>query len=91
MYVVPSLASDFGTTGLVDIPTARMLSDGTLTTTVAIQSRTNSYTISYQPFPWLETTFRYTGDNDFFHYDINYEAKIRFWSESDYLPHWLWG
>jgi hypothetical protein len=80
------MASDFGTTGLVDIPTARMSFDGTLTTTAAIQSRTNSYAISYQALPWFETTFRYTGDNDFFYYDRNYEAKVRLWSESDYLP-----
>ena len=83
---VPSIASDFGTTGLIDIPTARMSLDGTLTTTAAIQSLTNSYAITYQAFPWLETSFRYTGDNDFFYYDRNYEAKIRLWSESDYLP-----
>jgi len=57
------LASDFGTTGLIDIPTARMSSDGTLTTTAAIQSRTNSYAITYQATPWLEGTFRYTGFN----------------------------
>jgi len=83
---VPSLASDFGTTGLIDIPSARMSVDGTLTTTVATQSRTNSYAITYQALSWLETTFRYTGDNDFFHYDRNYEAKLKLWSESDYLP-----
>jgi hypothetical protein len=83
---VPSMASDFGTTGLIDIPTARMSSDGTLTTTAAFQSRTNSYAITYQPFPRLETTFRYTGDNDFFYYDRNYEAKLKLWSESDYMP-----
>ena len=58
---VPSMASDFGTTGLIDIPTARMSLDGTLTTTAAIQSRTNSYAITYQATPWLEGTFRYTG------------------------------
>jgi hypothetical protein len=81
-----SVASDFGTTGLIDIPSARMSSDGTLTTTAAFQSRTNSYAITYQPFPWLETTFRYTGDNDFFHYDRNYEAKLKLWSEGNYSP-----
>jgi hypothetical protein len=85
-FAAPSNSSDFGSTGLIDTPTARMPSDGTLTATSAIQSRTNSYAISYQAMPWLETTFRYTGDNDFFHYDRNYEAKIRLWSESDYLP-----
>ena len=60
---VPSMASDFGTTGLIDIPTARMSSDGTLTTTAAIQSRTKAYSITYQATPWLEGTFRYTGFN----------------------------
>ena len=83
---VPSMASDFGTTGLIDIPTARMSSDGTLTTTAAIQSRTNSYAITYQATPWLETTFRYTGNNDFKYWDRNYEAKLRLWSEQNYLP-----
>ena len=82
----PSMASDFGTTGLVDIPSARMSSDGTLTTTAAIQSRTNSYAITYQALPRLETTFRYTGDNNFFHYDRNYEAKLKLWPEGQYLP-----
>jgi hypothetical protein len=81
------LASDFGTTGLIDIPTARMSSDGTLTTTAAIQSRTNSYAISYQATPWLEGTFRYTGFTDTsYTYDRNYEAKLRLWKEDDYLP-----
>ena len=80
-------ASDFGTTGLIDIPTARMSSDGTLTTTAAIQSRTNSYAITYQATPWLEGTFRYTGFTDTsYTYDRNYEAKLRLWEEDDYLP-----
>jgi hypothetical protein len=85
-FSVSSLASDFGVTGLIDIPTARMSADGTLTTTAAIQSRTNSYAITYQATPWLEGTFRYTGYNDFFFYDRNYEAKLKLWSERDYLP-----
>ena len=84
--VLPSSASDFGVTGLIDIPTARMAADGTLTTTAAIQSRTNSYAITYQATPWLEGTFRYTGFNEFFHWDRNYEAKVRLWPEQKYLP-----
>jgi hypothetical protein len=85
--VLPSLASDFGVMGLIDIPTARMSADGTLTTTAAIQSRTNSYAITYQATPWLEGTFRYTGWNQAnYTYDRNYEAKIRLWEEQEYLP-----
>ena len=36
--VTPLFASDFGVKGLIDIPTARMSADGTLTTTAAVQS-----------------------------------------------------
>ena len=79
-------ASDFGTTGLIDIPTARMASDGILTTSAAIQSRTNSYSVTYQVTPWLEGTFRYTGFNDFFYYDRNYEAKLLLLREATFVP-----
>ncbi len=80
-------SSDFGTSGLIDIPTARMSADGTLTTTAAIQSRTNSYAITYQATPWLEGTFRYTGfPTQVYNYDRNYETKLRLWQEDDYLP-----
>jgi hypothetical protein len=83
----PSIASDYGTTGLIDIPTARMAQDGTLTTTAAVQSRSKSYAITYQAAPWFEGTFRYTGFNRaIYTYDRNYEAKIRLWQERDYLP-----
>ena len=61
--VTPLFASDFGVNGLIDIPTARMSADGTLTTTAAIQSLTKAYSITYQAMPWLEGTFRYTGFN----------------------------
>ena len=80
-------ASDYGTTGLIDIPTARMASDGVLTATAAVESRTKSYSMTYQVTPWLEGTFRYTGFNRaIYSYDRNYEAKIRLWEEQAYLP-----
>lgn len=79
-------ASDYGTVGLIDTPTARMSSDGTLTSTVAIQGLTNSYAATYQATPWLEGTFRYTGFNDFHYYDRNYAVKLRLWPEQGYLP-----
>ena len=86
VFALPLSASDFGTTGLIDTPTARMSDDGIFTATAAIQSRTNSYALSYQITPWLEGTFRYTGYNDWFFWDRNYEAKVRLWQERDYLP-----
>ena len=80
-------ASDYGITGLIDTPTARMSFDGAFTATAAIQSRTNSYALTYQVTPWLEGTFRYTGWNQAnYSYDRNYEGKLRLLQESDYLP-----
>jgi hypothetical protein len=90
IYGMPLLASDFGVIGLIDIPTARMSADGTITTTAASQARTKSYAITYQATPWLEGSFRYTGFNDFTssfpYWDRNYEAKVRLWQEQDFLP-----
>jgi hypothetical protein len=82
-------ASDYGTTGLIDMPTARMAADGTLKFTAALESpRLKSYSATYQATPWLEATFRYTGHYfpSFTYWDRNYEAKIKLWSETDYLP-----
>jgi hypothetical protein len=87
VFSMPLSASDFGVTGLIDTPTARMSDDGTFTATAAIQSRTKSYALSYQVTPWLEGTFRYTGFNRaVYSYDRNYEAKVRLFKERDFLP-----
>ena len=54
------IASDFGTTGLLDIPTARMENDGALKISFSHQDIANITNITYQATPWLQTTFRYT-------------------------------
>lgn len=79
-------ASDYGTTGLIDTPTARMQSDGTFSTTAAFDGRHRQFAITYQATPWLEGTFRYTGFDNFFHWDRNYEFKARLWDEDYYSP-----
>jgi hypothetical protein len=57
-----------------------------LTATAAIQSSTNAYSVTYQVLPRLEGTFRYTGFNDFFYYDRNYEAKFLLLREQELVP-----
>ena len=79
-------ASDYGTTGLIDIPTARMRFDGTLTATAAFDGRHRQFGLTYQVAPWLEGTFRYTGFDDFFYWDRNYEVKAQLWDEELFLP-----
>ena len=79
-------AGDLGTTGIIDIPSARMMKDGYLRATISKQDTVSVYSLNYQATPWFETTFRYVGFEDFFYYDRSYEAKIRLLEESNYLP-----
>lgn len=79
-------ASDYGTTGLIDVPSARFESDGVLSIGASNDDRHRQFHITYQATPWLQGTFRYSGFNDFFHWDRNYEVKARLWKEELYLP-----
>jgi len=85
-FVSNAVAADYGATGLIDVPSARMQSDGTFTVGGAWDGLHDSYMLTYQATPWLEGTFRYTGFNDFFHWDRNYEVKARLWQEQYLLP-----
>jgi hypothetical protein len=85
-YVLSPLASDYGTTGLIDIPTARFEADGMFVASASIDERHKQYSITYQATPWLQGTFRYTGFSQFFYWDRNYEFKARLWEEELYLP-----
>jgi len=63
-----------------------MQSDGTFSATAAFDGRHRQFAITYQATPWLEGTFRYTGFDNFFYWDRNYEFKARLWDEDYYLP-----
>ena len=78
--------SDYGTTGLIDIPTARFEEDGLFSVGASTDERHKQFSITYQVTPWLQGTFRYTGFNEFSHWDRNYEFKARLWEEELYLP-----
>ena len=60
------IGSDYSTTGLIDIPTARFDEDGTLAVSVSRDERHRQFSITYQATPWLQTTFRYSGLISFF-------------------------
>ncbi|HEY0334462.1 MAG TPA: YjbH domain-containing protein [Stenotrophomonas sp.] len=51
--------SDWGGTGLMQTPVARMADDGELSFVASHTSPYSRYSISLQPFPWLEASFRY--------------------------------
>jgi len=86
-------AADFGTTGLIDTPSARMMDDGEFKFLMSRQTVADIYSLNYQATPWLETTFRYTifnpddvpGSGDGL-YDRSYEVKLRLIRERRLFP-----
>lgn len=90
--------TDFGGTGLMQMPSARMMPEGELSLGVTNNDEYLHYHLSLQLFPWLETTVRYTqvhdllySQNDSFSGDTEYtdkgfDVKLRALKESNYLP-----
>lgn len=76
--------SDYGTTGLIDTPTARFDKDGVFSVSASTDERHKQYSITYQATPWLQGTFRYTGFAGT--WDRNYEFKARLLSETANVP-----
>ena len=94
LYGSMSGASDFGSTGLITLPTARMQADGSLTATLALNDVSDLYNITFQATPSIEATFRYaifdprvdrTKAKDDLR-DRSYEVKFRLLQESRKLP-----
>ncbi|KPN17060.1 hypothetical protein AO715_02945 [Xanthomonas sp. Mitacek01] len=56
-----STQNDWGGTGLLQTPTARMEDEGQISLSASYTSPYARYNVSMQPFPWLEGTFRYVG------------------------------
>ena len=85
--------SDFGTTGLIKMPDARMEEDGVLRATIAVDEVANIYNVTFQALPKVQATFRYTifnptdlrGSRDGLR-DRSYEVKTQLLSEADWRP-----
>ncbi|WP_136443330.1 YjbH domain-containing protein [Pacificoceanicola onchidii] len=91
---VPSRNS-FGVPGLIDMPTAEVDPDGTLSATMAKIGDSTRTTITFQITPRLSGSFRYTGIENFNHpasnadgvyYDRSFDLRYQLIKESDYLP-----
>ena len=44
------------------------------------------YNLTYQATPWLETTFRYSGFQEYYHFDRSWEIKINIVEEDKIIP-----
>ncbi|MDH4568449.1 YjbH domain-containing protein [Pseudomonas sp. BN414] len=89
--------SDFGGVGLMQTPTARMAEAGELSVNANRTAPYSRYSVSFQPFDWLEGSFRYTAisnrkygpeslSGDQSAKDKAIDAKVRLLKESHWLP-----
>ncbi|WP_409159180.1 YjbH domain-containing protein [Pectobacterium sp. B2J-2] len=90
--------SDFGGTGLLQMPTARMAETGEFSLNYRDNEEYRRYSVSLQLFDWLETTVRYTdirtrlysNDSSFSgdqtYKDKAFDLKARLWQESYWMP-----
>ncbi|KHN54676.1 YjbH domain-containing protein [Pectobacterium fontis] len=90
--------TDFGGTGLLQMPTARMADTGEFSLNYRDNEEYRRYSISLQLFDWLETTVRYTDtrtkpysnnvafSGDQTQKDKGFDVKARLWQESYWMP-----
>lgn len=87
----PLPRTTFGTIGLVEMPSARMVPDGELSLSATVFKNTQRYNFGFQALPWLSISFRYAGLQHFFpntanYYDRSYGMKVRLFDEGEYRP-----
>ncbi|MHC8387372.1 YjbH domain-containing protein [Pseudomonas sp. MDT2-39-1] len=89
--------NDFGGVGLMQTPTARMAPAGELSVNASRTDPYTRYSVSLQPFEWLEGSFRYTAitnrrygpeslSGDQSYKDKAVDLKVRLWQESHWAP-----
>jgi membrane-associated phospholipid phosphatase len=94
---LPITASDWGTVGFWQMPSARMAKAGTFNFTLSHVQPYTRGNIFVQPFDWLEAGFRYTDiSNRLFSpnalntgqtaKDKSFDAKFKLWNESAWMP-----
>ena len=88
---------DYGNVGFLQMPSARMASDGQLSLGFSRVWPHERYTITMQALPWLETTLRYTNvlnrlygpaafSGDQTYKDRSFDVKLRLLAESAVTP-----
>ena len=86
-------AGNFGLPGIIDLPTARRFPDGELVVTQQLHKSLARSNISFQAFPNVGVSFRYTGHgingNQAYgrlNHDRSFDAHISVLDERTYLP-----
>ena len=97
-YSVKPTSSNYGITGILETPNARMMQEGALRLTFSSSFPNEFTTITASPFSWLEASYRYTEiKNKLYSRDPGYsgnqtwkdkgfDLKIRLLEETNYFP-----
>jgi hypothetical protein len=83
--------TQYGNVGLIEMPSARMAPDAELSVSAAFFENGQRYALNFQALPWLETSFRYSGLEDFdpgftVFFDRAFGVKARLWEEGGLMP-----
>ena len=101
-YDVRPTSSNYGNTGLLELPNARFMPQASLRFTFS-SSFPNEYTaLTASPFPWLEATYRYTEVKNLFYGPVTYsgnqsfkdkafDVHMKLFNERVYLPQIAFG
>ena len=84
----------YGTPGLIDMPSADMAPDATLSTSVSYFAGTTRSTVTFQVAPRLTASFRYTAIRDLYlrnwdqntYYDRSFDIRYQLLSETNRRP-----
>ena len=76
---------------MINMPSALMAPDGNLSFSASGMLNIQHYNLGFQPLPWLEVGFRYSGLEDFdpafpVYYDRSFALKARLLNETAWLP-----
>ena len=91
-WPAPQPLNTYGQTGLLEMPSARTMSDGEFAVTLAQGPESFRTSLSFQVFPWMEASFRYSRINNYFALedkdllDRSFSLKLRLVDESEYFP-----
>lgn len=87
----PSL-NFYGTSGLIDMPSAEMQPDGQWNTSFSWFAGQSRYNLTFQATPWLSASFRYNGIQNLAgtsfrtYYDRGFDVRARLWREGHWRP-----
>jgi hypothetical protein len=84
----------YGTPGMIDMPSADMAPDATLSTTFSYFGGNSRTTISFQVLPRLTGSFRYSAINHLYvrgwpdpsYYDRSFDLRYQVWDETNLRP-----